>query len=82
MSNRKPLQLKRLFLLHNFFLSITSVILLALFLEQIVPTIARNGLHCAICDLEGGWTKPMVVLYYVCPTQFVIFPGVLIRRDS
>ncbi|RAH70466.1 elongation of very long chain fatty acids protein [Aspergillus aculeatinus CBS 121060] len=65
MSNRKPLQLKRLFLLHNFFLSIISAILLALFLEQIVPTIARNGLHCAICDLEGGWTKPMVVLYYL-----------------
>ncbi|OJK03427.1 hypothetical protein ASPACDRAFT_1878401 [Aspergillus aculeatus ATCC 16872] len=65
MSNREPLQLKRLFLLHNFFLSLISAILLALFLEQIVPSIARNGLHCAICDLEGGWTQPMVVLYYL-----------------
>ncbi|PYH45870.1 elongation of very long chain fatty acids protein [Aspergillus saccharolyticus JOP 1030-1] len=65
MSQRDPLQLKRLFLIHNLFLSIISAILLALFLEQIVPTIAESGLRCAICNLEGGWTQPMVVLYYM-----------------
>lgn len=66
MRNREPFKLKTLFLIHNFILTSVSAILLVLFIEQLVPTLARHGLFYAICDAEGGWTQPLVVLYYVC----------------
>ncbi|RAL15128.1 elongation of very long chain fatty acids protein [Aspergillus homomorphus CBS 101889] len=65
MREREPLRLKTLFLLHNLVLSTISAILLGLFLEQLVPTIAKNGLRFAICNREGGWTQPMALLYYM-----------------
>ena len=65
MRNREPFKLKTLFLIHNFYLTAISGILLVLFLEQIIPTVVRRGIFFAICDKEGGWTQPMVVLYYV-----------------
>lgn len=65
MKNREPLQLNSLFMVHNLNLTIISATLLALFIEQLLPTIWRNGVFFAICDHRGGWTEPMVTLYYV-----------------
>lgn len=66
MRHREPFVLKRAFILHNFFLSTASAILLVLFLDQLWGTVWSRGLFYAICDHEGGWTQPLVVLYYVC----------------
>lgn len=65
MRNRPAFKLKGLFLIHNFYLTTISAILLALFIEQLVPEIARNGVFHAICHKDGGWTQPLVALYYV-----------------
>ncbi|KAH7033108.1 GNS1/SUR4 family-domain-containing protein [Microdochium trichocladiopsis] len=65
MRNREPFKLKTLFLIHNFYLTAISAILLALFIEQLLPTVVRKGVFYAICDVEGGWTQPLVVLYYL-----------------
>lgn len=65
MRNREPFKLKALFLIHNFYLTAISGILLVLFIEQLVPTVVRGGIFHAICDHSGGWTQPLVVLYYV-----------------
>jgi fatty acid elongase 3 len=65
MRNREPFKLRTLFLVHNFYLTAISAILLALFIEQILPTVVRGGIFHAICDADGGWTQPLVVLYYV-----------------
>ncbi|KAK3358949.1 fatty acid elongase [Lasiosphaeria hispida] len=65
MRNREPFQLKTLFLIHNFYLTAISGILLVLFVEQLLPTVVRGGIFHAICDGSGGWTQPLVVLYYL-----------------
>ncbi|CRK12814.1 putative elongation of fatty acids protein 1 like [Verticillium longisporum] len=65
MRNREPFKLKTLFLIHNFYLTAISGILLVLFVEQLLPTVVRGGVFHAICDKEGGWTQPLVVLYYL-----------------
>lgn len=65
MRNREPFKLKGLFLIHNFYLTAISGALLVLFIEQLLPEVARNGIFHAICHREGGWTQPLVVLYYV-----------------
>ena len=65
MRNRKPFVINGLFMAHNFCLTAISAILLALFIEQLLPTIVRNGVFFAICDHKGGWTKKLVTLYYV-----------------
>lgn len=66
MRSRSPMKLNGLFMLHNLFLTVISSALLALFIEQLLPTLWRNGVFHAICTHEGGWTKPLVLLYYVC----------------
>ncbi|PHH63872.1 hypothetical protein CDD82_1826 [Ophiocordyceps australis] len=65
MRHREPFKLKKLFLIHNFYLTAISAVLLALFIEQLLPTVVRRGLFHAICHHDGGWTQPLVVLYYV-----------------
>lgn len=65
MRNREPFKLKSLFLFHNLYLTLISGALLALFIEQLLPTVVRGGIFHAICDREGGWTQPLVVLYYL-----------------
>jgi fatty acid elongase 3 len=69
MKDREPLKLNGLFKIHNFYLTAISGILLALFLEQLIPTLVRNGVFYAICDYNGGWTPQLVILYYVCSCQ-------------
>ncbi|KAF2685420.1 elongation of fatty acids protein 3 [Lentithecium fluviatile CBS 122367] len=65
MRNREPMKLSFLFKLHNFYLTAISAILLGLFAEQIIPTVARHGIFFAICHADGGWTDKMVILYYL-----------------
>lgn len=65
MKNRAPWNLNGLFMIHNLYLTTISAILLALFIEQLVPTVWRHGIFFAICDARGGWTEPLVALYYV-----------------
>lgn len=65
MRNREPYKLKTLFLIHNFYLTAISGILLALFIEQLLPIVVRGGIFHAICHADGGWTQPLVVLYYL-----------------
>jgi GNS1/SUR4 family len=69
MRNRKPFIINGPFMVHNFYLTAISAILLALFIEQLVPTLFRNGVFFAICDHKGGWTKELVILYYVRATR-------------
>jgi len=65
MRNREPFKLSFLFKVHNFYLTAISGLLLALFAEQLIPTVWRHGLFYAICDHKGGWTQPLVLLYYL-----------------
>jgi hypothetical protein len=65
MRNRPAMKLNGLFMIHNFYLTAISGILLALFIEQLLPTVVRHGIFYAICNRDGGWTQPLVVLYYV-----------------
>ena len=76
MRNRPAFILKPLFITHNLYLTVISGGLLALFIEQLVPTLWRRGVFFAICDHNGGWTPPLVTLYYVCN------PNLKIRRTS
>ncbi|KAK0727155.1 GNS1/SUR4 family protein [Lasiosphaeria miniovina] len=65
MRHRKPFKLHGPFLVHNFFLSALSAFLLALYVEQLLPTLYNKGTYYAICEAGGGWTKPLVTLYYL-----------------
>ena len=58
-------KLNTLFMIHNLVLTLVSGILLVLFIEQLLPTIVRHGVFYAICDHSGGWTQPLIILYYV-----------------
>lgn len=69
MRNRPAFKLKGPFVIHNFYLTTISAILLALFIEQLVPTVYNHGIFYAICDVKGGWTPPLVILYYVGAAQ-------------
>ncbi|CAJ2500198.1 Uu.00g030510.m01.CDS01 [Anthostomella pinea] len=64
MRNREPLKLNGLFKAHNLLLTLLSGGLLVLFIEQLAPTIWKNGLYNNICGGDG-WTKPLVTLYYL-----------------
>ena len=66
MKNRPAFKLNGLFMVHNLYLTIVSGGLLVLFIEQLLPTVWRNGIFFAICHENGGWTRPLVTLYYVC----------------
>ncbi|KAI5290735.1 hypothetical protein KEM54_000607 [Ascosphaera aggregata] len=65
MKTRGPFRLRKLFIAHNLALSIMSAGLLALFVEQLLPTIWRNGLAFTFLDRRGGWTDNLVPLYYI-----------------
>lgn len=71
MKNFPALKLNTLFMIHNFYLTAISATLLALFIEQLLPTIWRNGIFFAICDYQGGWTQPLIVLYYVSTATMI-----------
>lgn len=85
---REPFKLKSLFLIHNILLTVISAVLLALYIEELVPIIIRKGVFYAICDPDGGWTPRLVVLYYVrhllyTPHVFSLAIGlILLFNDS
>ncbi|KAF9913858.1 hypothetical protein BX616_009441 [Lobosporangium transversale] len=64
MRNQEPFKLKHLFILHNFLLTVASGALLLLFIENLVPMVARHGLFYAICD-DDAWTQRLELLYYL-----------------
>ncbi|KAJ5649312.1 uncharacterized protein N7484_003035 [Penicillium longicatenatum] len=65
MKNFSAFKLNTLFMIHNLVLTIISGVLLVLFLEQLIPTLWHHGVFYAICDHRGGWTQPLIVLYYL-----------------
>ncbi|EZF27324.1 hypothetical protein H112_00681 [Trichophyton rubrum D6] len=65
MRSRPAMKLNGLFMVHNFILTVVSFLLLVLYIEQLLPTLVRKGTFHAICHYEGGWTKPLVLLYYL-----------------
>ncbi|KAI9879329.1 MAG: hypothetical protein M1830_008850 [Pleopsidium flavum] len=65
MKNRPAYKLNGLFMVHNLYLTLISAGLLALFIEQLLPTVWRHGIFYAICNHKGGWTNPLVILYYL-----------------
>jgi fatty acid elongase 3 len=69
MRGREAKELNGLFKVHNLGLTIISGVLLVLFVEQLVPTVARRGVLYAVCSHGGGWTDELVVLYYVSCLQ-------------
>ncbi|KAF8979551.1 hypothetical protein BGZ46_005286 [Entomortierella lignicola] len=64
MKTQEAFKLKHLFILHNFLLTAASGALLLLFIENLVPILARNGLLYSICN-EGAWTQRLELLYYL-----------------
>lgn len=66
MKNRQAIKLNTMFKIHNFYLTFISGSLLALFVEQLLPTLYRHGIFFTICQHKGGWTNELVILYYVC----------------
>jgi len=66
MTNFQPFKLQFLFQVHNLMLTLISGILLVLFMEELIPTLYHHGIFYSICAREGGWTKPLITLYYVC----------------
>jgi len=62
------MRLNGLFMVHNFCLTATSGALLALFAQQLIPSLWKDDLYENICGADG-WTRPLVVLYYVGELQ-------------
>lgn len=60
----KPFVLNGLFQIHNLFLTLLSLTLLLLIVEQVAPIIWKHGLFYAICNL-AAWTPQLVTLYYL-----------------
>ena len=65
MKSRPAFTLNVPFMIHNFYLTVISGVLLVLFIEQLLGTVVNNGIFFAICNHKGGWTKELVTLYYV-----------------
>ena len=51
-------------MIHNFYLTAISGLLLAAFVQQLVPGVWQTGLYDGICGATG-WTQPLLVLYYL-----------------
>jgi hypothetical protein len=78
MRNRPAFKLNGPFMVHNFYLTAISGGLLALFVEQLVPTLYNHGIFHAICHADGGWTRPLVILYYVCAVGIASLPDLVL----
>jgi len=68
MKNRKPINLKPLFAVHNILLSFFSLVLLVLLLETLVPIWKNQGLFYSICSMEmfqGDRGRRLELYYYI-----------------
>lgn len=64
MKSFSPWRLHVLFQIHNLALTLISLALLLLFVEELTPILVRHGLFYAICSTQS-WTQPLLVLYYL-----------------
>ena len=64
MRNHTPHKLSPLFRAHNMFLSIGSLVLLVLMLEEILPILWKEGIYAAMCA-ETSWTSVRVLTLLV-----------------
>lgn len=64
MRNRPAFKLQTAFIIHNWYLTMISGGLLVLFLQQLLPSIWRNGLFENVCG-QSGWTDKLLILYYL-----------------
>ncbi|KAJ1661884.1 Fatty acyl-CoA elongase/Polyunsaturated fatty acid specific elongation enzyme [Coemansia sp. RSA 1813] len=64
MRSFKPFKLTRLAQIHNLFLTLISLGLLVLYVEELYPIISDGGLFYAVCN-EKAWTQNLEVLYYL-----------------
>ncbi|MBW0562078.1 hypothetical protein O181_101793 [Austropuccinia psidii MF-1] len=64
MTDRKPIQLKPLFILHNILLSISSFWLLILLIEQVLPIYLNHGFFYSICH-ANAWTPQLATIYII-----------------
>lgn len=60
----RPIKLNLLFQIHNLGLTLASLALLLLMIEQIFPIVYYNGILSAVCAPES-FTKRLVTLYYL-----------------
>ncbi|GMK58217.1 hypothetical protein CspeluHIS016_0502490 [Cutaneotrichosporon spelunceum] len=68
MRNREPFKLKALFRLHNAFLSLGSLILLIVLLEEVATFYLPRGFYYSICH-PGAFT-PTAITYYMINYYF------------
>ncbi|KAI9276586.1 ELO family [Sporodiniella umbellata] len=64
LTNATPMKCKTLNQIHNIFLTVVSLVLLLLTVEQLFPKLYRHGLYYAICS-EDAWTQELELLYYL-----------------
>ena len=56
MKDKQPKKLQFLFQVHNIFLSLGSLLLLTLIMEEVAPMVWKHGLFWGMCH-EGMWTS-------------------------
>ncbi|KAI9497967.1 ELO family [Zychaea mexicana] len=59
-----PLRPKFIFQVHNLLLTLVSLAILLLLIEQLVPQLVRHGLYWTICSFDA-WTQKHELLYYL-----------------
>jgi len=64
MKNRPNIKLNFIFQVHNFLLTSSSLALLILFTEQLIPIVFRNGIFYSVCH-DDAWTQRLELLYYL-----------------
>ncbi|SMN19410.1 similar to Saccharomyces cerevisiae YCR034W ELO2 Fatty acid elongase, involved in sphingolipid biosynthesis [Maudiozyma saulgeensis] len=64
LKNTKPLKLTLLVKFHNLFLTLISLFLLLLIIEELLPIIKKFGLFYSICNVNA-WTPRLRTLYYI-----------------
>jgi fatty acid elongase 3 len=64
MRNFPVIKLQFIFQLHNLLLTLSSLALLILFAEQLIPIVFRNGIFHSVCH-NDAWTQRLELLYYI-----------------